>query len=156
MRGTGQALAEFAIVLPILLVLILGVFDFGRLIFVHTAMTNAAREGARLGAVNQDVDSIEARVTGQMGFAEPVILVNFYLPPDPGDPPTAACPVGSVGCLVVVEVASEFDAITPVIGTLIGTLDLSASSTATVEFACPRPDVPGHPFSLAIDCQKQP
>jgi hypothetical protein len=91
-----------------------------------------------------------------MGFSDPTITVNFYLPPDPGDPPADGCPVGSVGCLVVVEVESQFEAITPVIGALIGELDLSASSTATVEFACPRPDVPGHPFSLAADCPKQP
>ena len=42
----GQALMEFALLLPILLVLILGAMDLGRVCYVKTILTNAAREGA--------------------------------------------------------------------------------------------------------------
>ena len=42
----GQALVEFALLLPILLVLILGAMDLGRVFYVKTILTNAAREGA--------------------------------------------------------------------------------------------------------------
>ena len=42
----AQALVEFALVLPILLLLILGVMDFGRLFYTKMVLTNAAREGA--------------------------------------------------------------------------------------------------------------
>jgi len=42
----AQALVEFALVLPILLVLILGVMDFGRMFYTKMILTNAAREGA--------------------------------------------------------------------------------------------------------------
>ena len=43
---SAQALVEVAIVLPILLLLILGAMDFGRMFFTKIVLTNAAREGA--------------------------------------------------------------------------------------------------------------
>ena len=42
----AQALVEFALVLPILLLLVLGVMDFGRMFYTKMILTNAAREGA--------------------------------------------------------------------------------------------------------------
>jgi len=47
----GAAAVEFAIVLPLFLVLVLGTIDFGYFFFVTEVMTNAAREGARAGSV---------------------------------------------------------------------------------------------------------
>lgn len=46
----GQSLVEFAITLPVLLMILLGVLDLGRLFFAYIAVNNAAREGARYGA----------------------------------------------------------------------------------------------------------
>jgi hypothetical protein len=46
----GQGMVEFAIVLPILLLLILGIFAFAHLFFTYIVVNSAAREGARLGA----------------------------------------------------------------------------------------------------------
>jgi len=42
----GQSLVEFALVLPLLLMLVLGAMDVGRLFYYKMALTNAAREGA--------------------------------------------------------------------------------------------------------------
>lgn len=47
----AAAMVEFAIVAPLLFVLIFGIIDFGRVFFLYNNLTNAAREGARLGAV---------------------------------------------------------------------------------------------------------
>ncbi len=47
----GQALVEFAFILPFLLVLVGGIVDFGLAFFVGQVIENAAREGARAGAV---------------------------------------------------------------------------------------------------------
>src|SRR5262245_65544382 len=44
----GAELVEFALVLPILLVVIAGLWDFGRAYRTYQAITNSAREGARL------------------------------------------------------------------------------------------------------------
>ena len=48
---------EFALVLPIFLLIVFGVFDLGRGVFAYNTVANAAREGARVAAVNQIVTS---------------------------------------------------------------------------------------------------
>ena len=53
----GQAMVEFAIAAPILFALLFGVFEFGRMVFVYTAVTNASREAVRYAsAVGYDDD----------------------------------------------------------------------------------------------------
>jgi hypothetical protein len=48
----GQGLVEFALILPLLLVLMLGIIDFGRLFFIYSEVSNAVREAIRFSAVN--------------------------------------------------------------------------------------------------------
>ena len=50
----AQALVEMAIVLPILLLLILGAMDFGRVFYAKIVITNAAREGVNYLSRNPD------------------------------------------------------------------------------------------------------
>ncbi len=50
----GQGLLEFAVILPLLLVVLFGVFDLGRLYFSTITLTSAAREGSRYLSVNPD------------------------------------------------------------------------------------------------------
>lgn len=49
----GTAAVEFAIVLPVLVLLLFGTIEFGLLIYNQQVMTNASREGARSGIVSQ-------------------------------------------------------------------------------------------------------
>jgi len=49
-RG-GQTLVEFALVLPIFLLLIFGLIDVGRLVYMNSTMSQAAREATRVAAV---------------------------------------------------------------------------------------------------------
>lgn len=59
----GQSLVEFALVLPILLLFLLGIIEFGWLYNAKIIMTSAAREGARVYAIKgnlPDVDSLVA------------------------------------------------------------------------------------------------
>lgn len=51
-RERGQALLEFALILPIFVVAILGLIDVGRAIWANNAVANAAREAARYAAVH--------------------------------------------------------------------------------------------------------
>ncbi len=46
----AQALVEFAIVLPILMLLLIGIFEVGRMVFVYSAVHNASREAVRFGS----------------------------------------------------------------------------------------------------------
>lgn len=52
MRESGQALVEMALILPVLLILALGIVEFGRAFNAKQVVTEAAREGARLAVVN--------------------------------------------------------------------------------------------------------
>ena len=49
----GATLVEFAVVAPVMLLLVLALFEFGRLMMVEQIITNAAREGARRGILEQ-------------------------------------------------------------------------------------------------------
>lgn len=166
-RSAGQGLAELALALPVLLLLLMGVFDMGRAIVMHTSLTNGAREGARLASVNQDKPTVVDRVLGQTFMSAPAVSVEFFAPPtNPAATPTAPCGSftgsGAVtdppakGCVIVVESSTTFRAITPIIGDLIGDIDLKARTTSRVEFSCPRPDDLSQPFTTAAQCPKQP
>ena len=57
--SSGQALAEVAIALPILLLMLVGIFEFARAYQIQQVVVNAAREGARQGVLQTvDVDSV--------------------------------------------------------------------------------------------------
>ena len=49
-RQGGQSAVEFALVLPILLILLIGILEVGHLVFVYVSVFNASREAARYGA----------------------------------------------------------------------------------------------------------
>lgn len=50
----GQAMVEFALVLPLLLILLCGIIDFGWLYYNQITLNNAAREGARYAVIYYD------------------------------------------------------------------------------------------------------
>jgi len=51
----GQGMLEFALVLPLLLVLLVGIFEFGRIMFAYSVAIAASREAARYGAATHDI-----------------------------------------------------------------------------------------------------
>jgi Flp pilus assembly protein TadG len=64
---TGAALLEAAITLPIVLLVCVGIFEFGRAYQTWQVLTNAAREGARLAVINGSTDAdVTARVRDYM------------------------------------------------------------------------------------------
>lgn len=65
----GQALAEFALVLPVLLLLIAGIVEFGRAFHIQQVVTDASREGARAAVVQDagvDLDSAHAIMANRL------------------------------------------------------------------------------------------
>jgi len=57
----GQSIIEFAVILPILLMVLFGITEFGRAIMVTNVLNTASREGARLAAVSSVSDSLSVR-----------------------------------------------------------------------------------------------
>ena len=50
LRARAQAMVEFALVMPILMLMLFGIFEVGRMIYVYSAVNNASREAARFGS----------------------------------------------------------------------------------------------------------
>lgn len=81
----GQTLVEFALVLPVLLLLILGLIQFGIIFSAQIAITNAAREGVRLAAVGEKDTDIIARINNSIGghiFLSELTDGNIDITPD--------------------------------------------------------------------------
>jgi Flp pilus assembly protein TadG len=150
----GQTLVEFALILPIFVLLLVGIFDFGRAIYAYNTISNAAREAVRVGIVDQSCNVIgtEARNRAGLGItwaptvAQPCgpstsdISIRFLnangTTPSGGDRclQPDATPGVPLGCLVEVTVRYRYNAATPIISNLVGTLNLTASTRQAVEF----------------------
>ena len=145
----GQALVEFALVLPILLLFIFGIIDAGRLIYTYNTVANSARDSARVAIVNQsttgtatcDTTSATAYPVGcaiasglALEIAPADVSVTYRDPTD-----TSACTSLSIGCLAVVTVTGHYEALTPIIGQIIGPTDVSSTSKIPVERVCTNP-----------------
>lgn len=64
-RATGHSLVELALAMPLLLLLLLGTIDVGRVFFAYIELRNAVREGASYGArFPDDVAGAQSAVTG--------------------------------------------------------------------------------------------
>jgi Flp pilus assembly protein TadG len=73
----GQALVEFALVLPILLLILLGILEFGIIFYNKAMVTNASREGARAGITFRTTG--EPAVYNPLSEAEILAVVREYL-----------------------------------------------------------------------------
>jgi Flp pilus assembly protein TadG len=80
---TGSNIVEFALVLPLLLILVSGIVDLGLMIFDKAVITNAAREGARFGMVFGEASIAGG---GRPTEAQIIARVNSYLGVSGGDP----------------------------------------------------------------------
>jgi Flp pilus assembly protein TadG len=130
-HARGQALAEFALTLPVFLLLLFGLIDGGRLVIEYSTLANASRAGARVAIVNQSnsvtcgtVRTFKCAVaahSGEMGIK----------PADVVDVTTPDCATGD--CTVTVTVTHSYDLITPIIASILGPVELEAQTTMPVE-----------------------
>ncbi len=67
-KSRAQSMVELALVLPILLLVVLGLIEFGRALFIYTVVSNAAREGVRAGLVDPDDDPADPRPAAPVGL----------------------------------------------------------------------------------------
>jgi hypothetical protein len=117
-KTRGQELVEYAITLPLFLLLVFGIFDLGRGAYAYSVLQNAAREGARFAIVNPGNDAgIEARVRERaIGLDQ--------------DDITVLAPAWTEDTVQVI-VEYEFTPVTPFVGAIIpgGTVTIQSSST---------------------------
>jgi Flp pilus assembly protein TadG len=154
-RQSAQSLTEFALILPVLALILLGVVDFGRVFYYWTSMANAAREGARYAITHPtattstckaDPSNVKYRVKQEAGTTMQLADANiavFWVDtatgtatdaancnPLPGDQRIYQNPNA-----IRVDVNYDFRAITPVISNFWGggALRIVSSSTMVIE-----------------------
>jgi Flp pilus assembly protein TadG len=123
----GQSAVEFALILPILLLLLMGVFDFGRAFYYYSVVANAAREGARAGIYSTTTTDASIRsevhryAVGLNGLTDGNIAI--------------ARSGSGTSAEVRVTVSYQYDAVTPIIDRFLpgGAIMLRSSSTMQVE-----------------------
>jgi len=127
----GQALVELALVLPIFFLLVFGLVDLGRAVFVYNSLAEASREGARWGSVQARAYDDASRTTIENHVVD--LLVGVPSPSVAAD----CTPRGGLsGCtaldVLVVRVESDVEMITPLLGAIIGPLHLEAQAEVVV------------------------
>lgn len=179
----GQALVEFALVAPIFFLVFFGLVDTARLVYTSSVVSQSAREGARLAAVEAswigmtsaddsrcntgslgshvcptsagfiaDVKAASNRMVAGVGTITQV-YVSCNTPPIPPavtnpetsgpwtitntcfttTSPVVSSAAAKAGNLVSVRVVVRYTPIIPVIGQLIGPLDLAGSATMVIQ-----------------------
>ena len=117
----GQSLAEFALVVPIFLVLLFTIVDFGMGFHAYITVTNSAREGARLGAVHPPLNVASSPCNGKASLDQ-CITDRVRATADTLDQSKLMVSVtnaqGQPGESVVVDVDYQYDLITPLAGLL--------------------------------------
>lgn len=95
-RDRGAAAVEAALVLPLLLMLVFGIIDFGRMLNAQITVTEAAREGARAASLGSSAEARVNKVATNLGTVNTV--------------PVGECPNDEV---VEVDVTYDFRFVTP-------------------------------------------
>ncbi len=120
----GQTIVEFALILPILLLILLGILEFGRIFSAWMSITHASREGARDAALGGTTLQVEERIDAVSAGLNPARIVVLVTPS--GSRPR--------GTMVTVRINYSIDMITPLIGNVVGDpLNISAETTMRVE-----------------------
>jgi len=135
----GAEAVEFALVLPVFVLLVFGVVDFGYVLNCDTMVNNASREGAREGAVNPNKDAILLKVSqslaaaGLVGTTPPIVTCRK---PDGTDCATNLDfdTEAKSGGTVIVKINYHHSWITPVGSTLkAGGITLSKTTEMRIE-----------------------
>lgn len=142
-RNHGQALAEFALVVPIFLIFLFAIIDVGRFVFTANTLSNSAREAARIGSVGARptecnglsreacVERIaEDRSWGVAGtITTTVTCERVGLIGGTSRVATSTCRSGD---LLRVRAEIPFNAMTPIVGQILSDVIVSGETVVTV------------------------
>jgi Flp pilus assembly protein TadG len=143
-RANGQALVEFALVIPILLMLMMGIFDFGRLMFALVNISNATREASRYASVpgpddeNPQTTNCNGIVSMARGSAFLFELNSVTVSYERDGSVYATCdspPAAGdlqLGDRVVISTTATIRILTPMISNIVPSLPVSFTSARTI------------------------
>ena len=148
-RSLGQSLVEFALVLPVLLLLLMMGIDFGRIFLGWVNLNNTARIGANFAATNATLMAAgnpAAQASYRNLITQDATATNCTLPtpiPNPTFPDGTA-----LGQRAHVEITCQFRVLTPIISNILGTnISVTASSDFPIRTGIIA-GVPGAPATI--------
>ena len=83
LRRRGAAAAEFAVVMPVFLIVVFGILEFGRMVMVQQVLTSTSREGARLACIDGSTVSDVETAVDQFVTAASLSGVTVTVAPNP-------------------------------------------------------------------------
>lgn len=115
-REDGQAMVEFALILPIFLLILCGIIDFGWLFYNQLSLNNACREGARYAVVNTAEDASTQAIINHIENSTTTVFANDGVDIEiiytaPNDPTSGD---------IKVTLEAEISFFTPVLSTVMG------------------------------------
>lgn len=159
-RSRGQSLVEFALVFPIFVLLVFGLIDLGRFAYLNSTISQAAREAARVGAVEAswvgktdpncntvggpvcpaDVTVLRSHVLAaanrMMAPFGAIAEVDLFTSCDDTTPPkpvnTTTCNSRTTDDLVSVRAVLRVSPLTPVVSSFISSITAAGSATMVI------------------------
>jgi len=120
----GQSLLEFALIVPILLIILAGVLDLGRLYYAYVSVTDAAAEGASYAAIHPQAHArAEVLQRAQEASGALVRIDPTMVQVD--------CPAVAAGAPVTVTVSYSFTLATPLLNVIVPSGELRLRAVAT-------------------------
>lgn len=118
-RQRGQDLAEYALAMPVVLLLLMSILDLGRMVYVYSLLHNSVRDGARYGVIHPgDTAGIEALVrTKAVGLDAADLVVSVAQPAME---------------TIQVQANYQFLVVSPIVGALIGSYQWQVASQSTM------------------------
>ena len=158
-RRSGQSLVEFALVLPVFMLLLFGLIDMGRYVYLNSTLSQAAREAARVAAVEAswmgspdascgtaggpvcpanlaalraDMLAGANRMMAPFGTIAAADLYTSCAAVAPVPVTTQTCASAGINSTVSVRVVLVFRPITPVVGQMFSSITTQASATMVI------------------------
>ena len=138
-RGRGQGMVEFAMVLPLLLLVFVGIAEFGRIFAIYSNLFNAAREATRYGFVNPGakLDIVEVAERAIFLVDPAKVTVEVYFDSGPGTADTGQ-DHGEIGDRVVVRLYYDVEPMVPLLRPLLSNLYVETIAARTISSGTPR------------------
>lgn len=121
----GQALVEMAFILPLLIMLLFGIIDFGRIFHAYLTLDHAGREGARLASLQDEDSDIQTKIDSYAAGLDTSKLTVSLSPAGENNRPS--------GTDVTVKLTYTIDFLTPFISSLVKPITLTDTTVMRVE-----------------------
>lgn len=117
----GQSLVETALVIPILIILLFGITDFGRVFHTYLTLDHAGREGARWASIGKSTGEVKARVLSSAGGLDTSKLG------------VTVASSGNSGDDATITLTYPFEFLTPIVGQSLKKINVKNTTVMRVE-----------------------